>query len=113
MPKIKKTAAEFEAIAMETLRKVKECEGLTGVTIMPIDQIELLTVGPSASRIIVLVGFAKLRSRQWLMECSRRWNWIRRKRQDRLYCAHAQQAARTVARGRQAASDNFVCAACP
>ena len=37
MPKIKKTAAEFEAIAMETLRKVKECEGLTGVTIMPID----------------------------------------------------------------------------
>jgi hypothetical protein len=37
MPKIKKTAAELEAIAMETLRKVRECEGLTGLTIMPVD----------------------------------------------------------------------------
>ena len=37
MPKTKKTAAELEAIAMQTLRKVRECEGLTGLTIMPID----------------------------------------------------------------------------
>ena len=37
MPKTNKTAAELEAIAMQTLRKVKECEGLTGLTIMPVD----------------------------------------------------------------------------
>jgi hypothetical protein len=37
MPKTKKTAAELEAIAMQTLRKVKECEELTGLTIMPVD----------------------------------------------------------------------------
>ena len=37
MPKAKKTAAELEAIAMQTLRKVGECEGLTGLTIMPVD----------------------------------------------------------------------------
>ena len=37
MPKTKKTAAELEAIAMQTLRKVRECEGLTGLTIMPLD----------------------------------------------------------------------------
>ena len=37
MPKTKKTAAELEAIAMQTLRKARECEGLTGLTIMPLD----------------------------------------------------------------------------
>ena len=37
MPKTNKTADELEAIAMQTLRKVKECEGLTGLTIMPVD----------------------------------------------------------------------------
>jgi hypothetical protein len=37
MPKMKKTAAELEAIAMQTLAKIKECEGLTGLTIRSID----------------------------------------------------------------------------
>jgi hypothetical protein len=37
MTKIRKTAAEIEALAMQTLRKVKECEGLTGLTVVPLD----------------------------------------------------------------------------
>jgi hypothetical protein len=37
MPKMVKTAADIEALAMQALAKVRECEGLTGLTIIPID----------------------------------------------------------------------------
>jgi hypothetical protein len=37
MPKLVKTAREIAALIMEAASKLPECEGLTGVTIQPID----------------------------------------------------------------------------